>query len=97
MKISKERLTRIIKEEVLQEGILQGQGIAKNIAEKMSQLTRTLSKFELSSLEDPRFVDAVGCLQEAWVGLQAAGAASLGNLENMDGECPKRRRISEKS
>ena len=96
MNITKRQLTRIIKEEFLREGALQGRGIAKNIVDDMKRLTSILNKFELISLEDPRFVDTVGCLQEAWSSLQTAGASSLGNLENMEGECPKRRRISER-
>lgn len=83
-------------EGTLAEGTLSGRGVAKDIIEGMRRLTSSLNKFELSSLEDPRFIDTVGCLQEAWSSLQTTASSTLGNLENMEGECPKRRRISER-
>lgn len=79
MKISKQRLVEIIKEEVASEGRLVGSGMAKALTKNLNDLASSLQKFDPSSIAGPPAEE----LRAAYIALQSTMDQVFGDsLEN---------------
>ena len=93
MKISRQRLVEIIKEEVASEGRLVGSGIAKSLAKQMNSVAGMLQKFDGSSVSPTDAED----LRAAYIALQSGMQDAFGDsLENSmsTGLNPKSKAVS---